>query len=161
MAVYRGEYRYHSIDSKQAQRLVAVTVAGTVLKSGVKKAVSSQVPQRRFVCSIDELPPGAMKLVDVGKFGVGVYNVRGALYAIVNYCSHEGAPLCEGLIGGTNEPAPDSPDGLRRVRVGQIVRCPWHNWEFDVTTGQNVADPRRRVRTYQVDVADGEVYLTA
>jgi nitrite reductase/ring-hydroxylating ferredoxin subunit len=30
-----------------------------------------------------------------------------------------------------------------------------------VTTGQNVADPRRRIRTYRVDVSDGEVYLTA
>ncbi|OBI57678.1 MULTISPECIES: Rieske (2Fe-2S) protein [unclassified Mycobacterium] len=121
----------------------------------------SQVPNRRFVCSLDELPPGGMKLVDVGKFGVGVYNVHGELYAIVNYCSHEGAPLCLGLIGGTNESAPESLDGMRRVRDGQIVRCPWHNWEFDVTTGQNLADPRRRVRTYQVDVTDGEVYLTA
>jgi nitrite reductase/ring-hydroxylating ferredoxin subunit len=113
------------------------------------------------VCSLDELPPGGMKLVDAGKFGVGVYNVRGALYAIVNYCSHEGAPLCLGLVGGTNESAPDEPDQLRRVRDGQIVRCPWHNWEFDITTGQNIADPRRRIRTYQVDVTDGEVYLTA
>lgn len=117
--------------------------------------------KRRFVCSLDELPPGGMKLVDAGKFGVGVYNVRGALYAIVNYCSHEGAPLCLGLVGGTNESAPDEADRLRRVRDGQIVRCPWHNWEFDITTGQNIADPRRRVRTYQVDVTDGEVYLTA
>ena len=66
------------------------------------------MPARRFVCSLDELPPGGMKLVDVGKFGVGVYNVRGALYAVVNYCSHEGAPLCLGLIGGTNESAPES-----------------------------------------------------
>ena len=119
------------------------------------------MPTRRFVCSLDELPPGGMKLVDVGKFGVGVYNVRGALYAIANYCAHEGAPLCQGPIGGTNESAPESLDGLRRVRDGQIVRCPWHNWEFDVTTGRNVADPRRRIRTYQVDVTDGEVYLTA
>jgi nitrite reductase/ring-hydroxylating ferredoxin subunit len=119
------------------------------------------VPNRRFVCSLDELPPGGMKLVDVGKFGVGVYNVRGELYAIINYCAHEGAPLCLGLIGGTNESAPESLDGIRRVRDGQIVRCPWHNWEFDVTTGRNVADPRRRVRTYRVDVTDGEVYLTA
>jgi nitrite reductase/ring-hydroxylating ferredoxin subunit len=114
------------------------------------------VLERRFVCSLDELPPGAMKLVDVG-----IYNVAGSLHAIVNYCSHEGAPLCEGLIGGTNEPAPDEPDGLRRVKDGQIVRCPWHNWEFDVKTGQNLADPKRRVRTYDVDVDDGKVYLTA
>ena len=47
------------------------------------------------------------------------------------------------------------------VKDGQIVRCPWHNWEFDVTTGQNLADPKRRVRTYDVDVDDGKVYLTA
>ena len=63
--------------------------------------------KRRFVCSLDELPPGAMKLVDVGKFGVGVYNVQGSLHAIVNYCSHEGAPLCLGYIGGTNEVDPE------------------------------------------------------
>ncbi len=117
--------------------------------------------ERRFVCLLDELPPGAMKLVDVGKFGVGVYNVGGALHAIVNYCSHEGAPLCLGYVGGTTEADPAQPDGVRRSREGQIIRCPWHNWEFDITTGQNIADPRRRVRTYQVDVADGEVYLTA
>ena len=60
--------------------------------------------KRRLVCSLDELPPGAMKLVDVGKFGVGVYNVRGSLHAIVNYCSHEGAPLCLGFIGGAFVP---------------------------------------------------------
>ena len=119
------------------------------------------VLKRRFVCSLDELPPGEMKLVEVGKFGVGVYNVGGSLHAIVIYCSHEGAPLCLGYIGGTNEAASDEPDRLRRVRDGQIVRCPWHNWEFDITTGQNIADPQRRIRTYQVDVTDGEVYLTA
>jgi nitrite reductase/ring-hydroxylating ferredoxin subunit len=119
------------------------------------------VLKRRLVCSLDELPPGTMKLVDVGKFGVGVYNVHGSLHAIVNYCSHEGAPLCLGYIGGTNEADPGAPEGLRRTRDGQIVRCPWHNWEYDLTTGCNVADPRRRIRTYQVDVSDGEVYLTA
>ncbi len=43
----------------------------------------------------------------------------------------------------------------------RILRCPWHQWEYDITTGQNVADPHKRVRTYQVDVTDGEVYLTA
>jgi len=49
------------------------------------------VPTRRFVCSLDELPPGGMKLVDAGKFGVGVYNVRGALYAIAEVRQDRGA----------------------------------------------------------------------
>src|SRR5215475_789553 len=86
--------------------------------------------QRRPVCAIEDLPPGSMKLVQAGKFGVGVYNIDGALYAIANYCSHEGAPLCAGYVVGTNEFAPDQPGQLRRVREGRIARCPWHNWEF-------------------------------
>jgi nitrite reductase/ring-hydroxylating ferredoxin subunit len=102
-----------------------------------------------------------MKLVQAGKFGVGVYNIDGALYAIANYCSHEGAPLCAGYVGGTNEFAPDMPGQLRRVREGRIARCPWHQWEFDITTGVNLADAQKRVRTYEVDVMDGQVYLTA
>lgn len=117
--------------------------------------------QRHQVCALEELPPGTMKLVPVGKFGVGVYNVDGVLYAIANYCAHEGAPLCSGYLGGTTEFAPDAPGQLRQVREGSIIRCPWHQWEFDVTTGQAVADPRKRVRTYAVDVSDGEVYVTA
>lgn len=117
--------------------------------------------QRRAVCAIADLPPGSMKLVQAGKFGVGVYNIDGAVYAIANYCSHEGAPLCEGYVGGTTEYDPDSPDRLRHVRQGRVARCPWHQWEFDITTGVNLADPRKRVRTYEVDVTDGKVFLTA
>jgi nitrite reductase/ring-hydroxylating ferredoxin subunit len=117
--------------------------------------------ERTAVCSVDELPPGSMRLAPVGQFGVGVYNVGGVFYAIANYCAHEGAPLCAGFIGGTNEFDPAVPGMLRRVRDGTIVRCPWHQWEFDVTTGQNLANPRKRVRTYPVEVSDGKVYVIA
>ena len=117
--------------------------------------------ERTAVCSVEELPPGAMKLVELGAYGVGVYNVGGSFYAIANFCTHEGAPLCAGFVGGTNEFDPDEPGGLRRAREGRIVRCPWHQWEFDITTGENLANPRKRVRTYDVAVVDGKVYVTA
>ncbi len=65
--------------------------------------------QRRPVCAIEDLPPGKHEAGAAGKFGVGVYNIDGALYAIANYCSHEGAPLCAGYVGGTTEFAPDAP----------------------------------------------------
>jgi nitrite reductase/ring-hydroxylating ferredoxin subunit len=116
---------------------------------------------RRAVCALADLPPGSMKLVPAGKFGVGVYNIDGSLYAIANYCSHEGAPLCQGFVGGTNEFDPAVPGNLRRTREGRIVRCPWHQWEFDITTGRTVADPTKGIRTYEVDVIDGQVFLTA
>jgi nitrite reductase/ring-hydroxylating ferredoxin subunit len=116
---------------------------------------------RHRVCAVDELPPGSMKLVPAGKFGVGVYNIGGQFYAIANYCSHEGAPLCTGYVGGTNVHDPNRPGQLAFVKAGRIVRCPWHQWEFDITTGQTLADPDRRIRTYRVDVTDGEVFVTA
>ncbi|OBI84650.1 Rieske (2Fe-2S) protein [Mycobacterium sp. E740] len=117
--------------------------------------------QRRPVCAIKDLPPGSMKLVQAGRFGVGVYNIDGSYFAIANYCAHEGAPLCAGYVGGTTEYAPDLPDRVRHVRAGRVVRCPWHQWEFDIPSGVSLADPSKRVRTYEVDVADGQVYVTA
>ena len=90
---------------------------------------------------------------------MGVYNIDGSLYAIANYCSHEGAPLCAGYVVGTTEFAPDEPGQVRYVREGQIARCPWHNWEFDITTGRISPTRSKRVRTYEVDVSDGQVFF--
>src|SRR5258707_15835573 len=117
--------------------------------------------QRLPVCAIEDLPPGSMKLVQAGKFGVGVYNIDGSLYAIANYCSHEGAPLCAGYVGGTNEFAPDRPGQLRHVRVGRASRCPCHQWEFDLGPGVNLADPSKSARPCGADGADGQASALA
>ena len=37
--------------------------------------------REHIVCPVEELPPGSMKLIPVGKFGVGVFNVDGDLFA--------------------------------------------------------------------------------
>jgi nitrite reductase/ring-hydroxylating ferredoxin subunit len=102
-----------------------------------------------------------MKLVPVGKFGVGVYNVGGSLHAITNYCAHEGAPLCEGYTIGMNVSDPEGVGRIKRVRDGEILRCPWHRWEYDLTSGKLLFDDRRGIRIYEVQVEDGEVYLNA
>ena len=116
--------------------------------------------QRRPVCAIEDLPPGTMKLVEAGQFGVGVYNIDGSLYAIANYCSHEGAPLCAGYRTGVNVSDPEALGKIKRIRDGEILRCPWHRWEFDLNSGKLMSDPRRGIRIYEVDVVDGEVFLT-
>jgi 3-phenylpropionate/trans-cinnamate dioxygenase ferredoxin subunit len=39
------------------------------------------------------------------------------------------------------------------ARAGEILRCPWHAWEFDIKTGKAVVDPQKvRVKTYEVSV---------
>jgi nitrite reductase/ring-hydroxylating ferredoxin subunit len=116
-------------------------------------------PREHTVCRVEELPPGQVRIVPVGKFGVGVYNIDGIFHALTNFCRHQGAPLCLGKVQGTNVPDPDSPTGMQRALEGQVVRCPWHRWEFNITNGKMVADARKGIRAYEVEIRDGEVIL--
>ena len=47
------------------------------------------------------------------------------------------------------------------TREGEIIKCPWHQWEFDIKTGHALYDPKLRVRTYRVEVEDEQVVLYA
>ncbi|MEZ4864211.1 MAG: Rieske (2Fe-2S) protein [Caldilineaceae bacterium] len=115
------------------------------------------VRQRYIVAKVSELPPGSRKIVEVGTRSIGVFNVDGQYYAIRNRCPHQGAPLCRGTLSGTMVPA--GPKEYHYGLAGRVLRCPWHSWEFDVTTGAMifVPDPMR-VKAYTVTVerAEGE-----
>ena len=117
----------------------------------------------RFVVGpLAELPPGACKLVPVGKFGVGIFNIHGQLYALTNYCPHRGGPLCLGGLHGVAEPG-ERPWEISWIRDGEILRCPWHQWEFDVATGSALAHEGTArpysIRMYPVKVEDETVIL--
>lgn len=104
------------------------------------------------VARTSELPPGERKIVEVEGRSIGVFNVHGEYYALRNACPHQGAPLCLGSVQGTA--VPSRPGEYRWEREGEILRCPWHGWEFDLTTGQSIFNPHRtRVRSYQVTVS--------
>ncbi len=125
------------------------------------EAPSEPAPDRQYhVCRVEELPPGAMTVVPIGRFGVGVYNIDGEYYALTNFCPHQGAPLCKGPVQGTTQWQPETRVKFKRVLDGLVVRCPWHGWEFDIRTGKTLSDPARGIRTYAVEVVDGEVVVT-
>ena len=110
---------------------------------------------RFVVCAVDELPPGARRIVTVGSRSIGVFNIGGRYYALRNTCPHQGAPLCEGPLTGTTLPGP--PGTFRYGREGEVLRCPWHGWEFDVTSGRSIFNPHAvRVRAYPVAVEDAD-----
>ncbi len=48
------------------------------------------------VCPVEDLPPGAVKIVHAGEISIGVYNLGGEYHAIEDRCSHDDGPLCEG-----------------------------------------------------------------
>jgi hypothetical protein len=35
------------------------------------------------------------------------------------------------------------PGEIEYTRLGEILRCPWHGWEFDIRTGQSYCDPKK------------------
>jgi 3-phenylpropionate/trans-cinnamate dioxygenase ferredoxin subunit len=109
------------------------------------------------VAHIDEVPLGKRKLVEVNGKSIGLFNVKGQYIAVLNVCPHELARVCLGRVGGTTLPSP--PGEYIWGREGEILACPWHGWEFDLLTGQALAD-KRRLRLYPVTVRDNTVYVT-
>jgi 3-phenylpropionate/trans-cinnamate dioxygenase ferredoxin subunit len=110
---------------------------------------------KHVVATVEEIPPGGRKLVEAAGRSIGVFNIGGAFYALRNRCPHQGGPLCSGRLTGLLEA--QVPGDYRYTRRGEILRCPWHGWEFDVKTGQSWFDPARtRVRAYPVSVEAGE-----
>ncbi|WP_115863352.1 Rieske (2Fe-2S) protein [Halorussus litoreus] len=106
---------------------------------------------RHVICPSSELESGERRIVEVEGLSIGVFNVDGEYHALNNACPHQLAPLCEGTISGTTES--DGVGEVDWVRDGEIVRCPWHNWEFDLTTGESVFNPHEvRAGTFEVDV---------
>lgn len=107
--------------------------------------------QRYVVGLTDEVPVGKRKIVDVGGKSIGIFNVGGSYYGLLNRCPHQGAPLCLGRVTGTAMPS--EVGEYVWAREGEILRCPWHGWEVDITNGRSIFNPHRvRVRTYEVAI---------
>jgi 3-phenylpropionate/trans-cinnamate dioxygenase ferredoxin subunit len=106
------------------------------------------------VATVREIPPGGRKIVEVGGRTIGVFNVAGEFFALRNSCPHQGGPLCKGAVSGFLQAT--VPGQYTYLRQGEILRCPWHGWEFDIRTGQSWYDPvQTRVRRYKVTVESG------
>src|SRR5206468_2122501 len=108
-----------------------------------------------IVARVDDFPPGTRKIVNAGNLEVGVFNVDGRYYALPNVCAHQFGPLCEGNISGTLAAGTETGWRLAWVQEGEILICPWHALEYDLTTGRCLAYPKVKLRQYPVHV-DGE-----
>ena len=94
------------------------------------------------VAKKSEIPPGTGKVIEAGGKTIAIFNAEGTFYAIDNTCRHRGGPLGEGSLSGTT------------------VTCPWHGWEYDVSSGACQMDPSIRVQQYDVKV-DGDDILVS
>ena len=110
---------------------------------------------------VDDFADRTSRVVDIGGRSIGVVRLGDAFYALRNSCPHQGGPVCSGGVYPRTR-AEVLPNGRLREwydHDAPVVACPWHGWEFDIATGQCVADPKRRVAAYEATVVDGEVIV--
>lgn len=104
---------------------------------------------KHIVAPVAAIPPRERLIVEIAGRSIGVFNVNGEFFALRNRCPHQGGPLCDGPVSGFVSSS--GPGDYHLARQGEILRCPWHGWEFDIRTGQSWFDPTRvRVRSYDV-----------
>ncbi len=93
------------------------------------------------VATTEELAPGTCKSVEVSGSRIALFNAAGKFYAMDDTCGHRGGPLGDGSLNGT------------------IVTCPWHGWQYDVSTGACQANPRVQLTCYEVRIDGDDVTI--
>ena len=91
----------------------------------------------------DEIPAGSIREFAVEGKTIALSNVDGKFFAINNTCLHRGGPL------GTGE------------LHGKVVTCPWHGWQYDVTTGKVSQNPTVGVNCYPVEIRGEDIFVDA
>ena len=93
------------------------------------------------VARVGDIPPGKGKQVTVSDRWVGLFNLNGEYHALDNVCLHRGGPLSDGAI------------------VGCMVTCPWHGWQYDLTSGTLVQDPTVGVTRHETRIVGDEIQV--
>ena len=115
------------------------------------------------VARADEIDVGERLIVLLEGREIGIFNVDGELYAFPNWCPHMGAPLCEGPLEGTIGASFDRETLETETsweRKGEMLTCPWHGFEFDVTDGTCRSDKKFNLRGFPVRTENGEIIVT-
>jgi 3-phenylpropionate/trans-cinnamate dioxygenase ferredoxin component len=89
----------------------------------------------------DEIPENSRKIVHNGAISIGIFHHKGQWFAYRNSCLHRGGPVCTGTLDG------------------DTLTCPWHGFQYNVTTGHLLIDPAGKLEGYAVSIVDGDVHL--
>ena len=94
--------------------------------------------------SIEQIPRRGARCVTTPAGRIAVFRtMEDQIYALENRCAHKGGPLAEGIVHGG------------------AVTCPLHNWVYDLATGEAQGADEGRVRTFEVRLVDGRIFLAA
>ena len=93
------------------------------------------------IASVVDVPAGTAKELTAAGRVIALYNVDGRFFALDGVCPHAGGPLGNGVL------------------EGNVVTCPWHGWQFDVSTGQHCLNANIQQTSYNVSVEDNDIFV--
>jgi len=141
----------HDIESALTEGLIGFQVlvigerhqqktADLIQLGGLRRA---QRPVYRTVLSSDDLPPGAMKSVDVDGDSILIANIEdGGVFAVANHCGESPLPLEYSVLSGA------------------VLVCSWHGCRYDLRSGARIdGNGEERLRVYPVRVSAGEIQI--
>ena len=99
------------------------------------------MPRFVKVAKVSEMPPGTAREFQADGKVVALYNVGGEFYCTDNVCLHRGGPLGQGAL------------------EGDVVTCPWHGWQYKVTTGEAVFNEQIKVQSFEVKVEGDDIVV--
>ena len=109
---------------------------------------------------VADFPEGTHRVIRIGSREIGVFNIRGRFYGLSNVCPHQTGPVCEApRTHGTTVASAETGWRTEWGMEGEVIACPWHGLEYHVPTGRCLAFPELHLRTYPVEVRDGEVVV--
>ncbi|OWU85671.1 hypothetical protein ATO6_01710 [Oceanicola sp. 22II-s10i] len=111
--------------------------------------------QKHVVAKVSDFEGTDRKLVEVKGRPIVIFKKGDEWFGMLDRCPHQGGSLCSGSLISWVESS--GPGDYRMSRKDEIVRCPWHGWEFDIRTGVACARPTKyRARPVGVSVVKSE-----
>lgn len=93
------------------------------------------------MCALADLPEGKFVEKKILARKMAVINYKGQIIGIESECKHQKASLCNGKL------------------EDNIIICPWHGWKYDIISGECITDRNFRLKHFEVEITDGDIYL--
>ncbi len=91
--------------------------------------------------SVSDIKSESGVAVDIQGKAIAIFNSGGKFYATDNTCKHRGGPLGEGSLDSN------------------VVTCPWHGWQFDVTNGNCVTNPATKISCFPTKIEGNDILV--
>jgi nitrite reductase (NADH) small subunit len=93
------------------------------------------------LCLIEDLELNRGKEFLVADKIVAAFRTDEGVFAVDGMCAHQGGPVAQGEL------------------QGKCVTCPWHGWQYDISTGVNLLSQKKMLANYPIEIRAGEVWI--